>query len=451
MRYLPHTAVDRRYMMDRIGVKKIDDLFDKVPEKARLKSLLNLPNHLSEMEVENYFISLSEKNISAGKVPFFLGGGSYRHHIPATVDSLIQRGEFLTSYTPYQPEISQGTLQSLFEFQSQVSKITGMEVSNASMYDGSTACAEAALMAARITKRNKIALHSGLHPHWSEVTKTFCDTAGYEIYQVGKLDSIPMEMSSMLSNLDPDTACLIIQIPDVFGSVYNIKPIADYCSKLGVLLVVAITEIVSLGAIEAPGFLGADIVVAEGQSLGVGLNFGGPYVGLFATQKKYVRYMPGRIVGETLDKNNNRGWLLTLATREQHIRREKATSNICTNSGLCALAFSIHLSLLGSTGFRKLSLLNHRKAVKVSQELTKISNIKIMNDKFFNEFTIKLPFSAERICNKLAESKVLAGIPLSRLFKGNDSISNMMLIAVTETVTDVHIDCLINALKKEIS
>ncbi len=450
MRYLPHTSSDRRYMLDKIGIDKIDILFDQVPKKARLKGLLELPNHLSEMEVENYFISLSEKNLVAGKVPFFLGGGAYRHHIPATVDSLIQRGEFLTSYTPYQPEISQGTLQSLFEYQTQVSRITGMEISNASMYDGSTACAEAALMAARITKRNKIALCSGLHPHWSEVTETFCCTAGHEIYNVGELNPKKVDIQSLISNLDSDTACLILQLPNVFGSIYNIKTIADYCNDIGVLLVVAITEIVSLGAIESPGFLGADIVVAEGQSLGVGLNFGGPYVGLFATKKKYVRHMPGRIVGETLDNNNNRGWVLTLATREQHIRREKATSNICTNSGLCALAFSIHLSLLGSAGFRKLSLLNHRNAIKLAQKLENIKNVKVMNDRFFNEFTIQLPMSAQEVCLNLAKKGILAGIPLSRLYKDNSFMSNMMLVAVTETVTDSHIDHFIKVLEEEI-
>ncbi len=340
MRYLPHTEADRRDMLAAIGAPSVDSLFRDVPESARLGQALDLPSHLGEIEVERALTHMAAKNVAAGDVPFFLGAGSYRHHVPAAVDHLIQRGEFLTSYTPYQAEVAQGTLQYLYEFQTQVALLTGMDVANASMYDGATSCAEAALMARRITKRADVVLSGGLHAHYADTTETlvrFID---------GEVDRLPPDIGGSedaAAHLAEGTACVIVQYPDLFGRVRDLRPLAEACHSAGALLVVVTTEIVALGALASPGEMGADIVAAEGRSLGNPLNFGGPCVGLFAARDRHVRQMPGRLAGETTDVDGRRGWVLTLSTREQHIRREHATSNICTNSGLCALAFTIHL------------------------------------------------------------------------------------------------------------
>ncbi|MCZ6604607.1 MAG: aminomethyl-transferring glycine dehydrogenase subunit GcvPA, partial [Alphaproteobacteria bacterium] len=356
MRYLPLTDSERRAMLTPIGLgvqtdldgdlgSGIDALFSDVPEAARFLGKFDLPDHMSEMEVEAAFGALAAKNLSPATAPCFLGGGAYRHHVPASVDHLIQRGEFLTAYTPYQPEISQGTLQTLYEFQTQVALITDMDVANASMYDGATACAEAALMARRVTRRSKAILAGGLHPHYREVTKTACRHLGMtvdtpepsvEADSDGKGNDITADL---IARIDGSTACVVVQNPDVFGNVTDLSDLGTACHAAGALMIVAVTEVVSLGAIVPPGEMGADIVVAEGQSLGNGLNFGGPYLGLFATRDAFVRQMPGRLCGEARDADGRRSYTLTLSTREQHIRREKATSNICTNSGLCGLAF----------------------------------------------------------------------------------------------------------------
>ncbi len=293
--------------------------------------------------------ALARRNHAAGDGPFFIGAGAYRHHVPASVDHLIQRSEWLTAYTPYQPEVSQGTLQMLFEFQTQVAHLTGMEVANASMYDGSTATAEAVLMARRLTRRNRIVLSGGLHPHYRDVVRTYLGDGPDLVC----LPASPEGQGDILSRIDGETAAIVVQTPDFYGHLRDLRAAAEAAHAAGALLIVVVTEIVSLGLIEAPGALGADIVVAEGQSIGNALNFGGPYVGLMATRKEFVRQMPGRLCGETVDADGNRGFVLTLSTREQHIRREKATSNICTNSGLCALAFSIHMSLLGEAGLQE--------------------------------------------------------------------------------------------------
>jgi glycine dehydrogenase subunit 1 len=331
MRYLPLTANDRAEMLAAIGVDSIDALFDDVPETARLAGPVDLPRAMGEIEVERLVSRMAARNVAAGSVPFFIGGGIYRHHIPAAVDHLIQRGEFLTSYTPYQPEISQGTLQCLFEFQTQVALLTGMEVANASLYDGATACAEAVMMANRVTGRRRAILSGGLHPHYREVCGTYARFVGFEVSA-----EEPLGGEDLPRPVDRDTSCVVVQNPDFFGEVRDYSGLAHICRHAGALLVVVVTEILSLGAIRPPGEMGADIVVAEGQSLGNALNFGGPHVGVFATRNKFVRQMPGRLVGQTLDADGRRGWVLTLSTREQHIRRERATSNICTNSGLCA-------------------------------------------------------------------------------------------------------------------
>src|ERR1700736_2351167 len=329
MRYLPLTDPDRQEMLAAIGVDSIDALFADVPHQARLDGLLDLPRTMGELEVERAISAMASRNLAAGSVPLFIGGGAYRHHIPATVDHLIQRGEFLTSYTPYQPEISQGTLQYLFEFQTQVALLTAMEVANASLYDGATACAEAVAMTGRLTRRNKAVLSGGLHPHYRAVCETYARFAGEELRVE---DAAPGGGEDLAKLIDADTACVVVQNPDFYGELRDYSQLAQLCHRAGALLVVVVTEILSLGAIEPPGEMGADIVAAEGQSFGNALNFGGPHVGLFASRERFVRQMPGRLVGETVDAEGRRGWVLTLSTREQHIRREKATSNICTNA-----------------------------------------------------------------------------------------------------------------------
>src|SRR5215472_4354255 len=338
MRYLPLTEQDRAEMLARVGVARIDDLFADVPPERLAPALPHLPRRRSEIEVERVLRGMADQNVAAGDVPFFVGCGAYRHHLPATVDHLIQRSEFLTSYTPYQPEIAQGTLQYLFEFQTQVAILTGMEVANASMYDGSTAAAEAVLMAHRITKRSKAVLAGNLHPHYRATIETVSAMADEKV--VG-LPPHPSDAAETLAS-DAETSCVVVQFPDFYGHLPDLRAIAEQAHAAGALLVAVVTEIVALGLLVAPGECGTDIVVAEGQSLGNPLMFGGPYVGLFATRQKLVRQMPGRLAGETLDAEGRRSFVLTLSAREQHIRREKATSNICTSAGLCALAFSIH-------------------------------------------------------------------------------------------------------------
>jgi len=433
MRYLPLDTADRADMLAKIGVKSIDDLFADVPSGKLLKKLPALAPTQGEIAVERVIGRLAARNTAAGSVPFFVGAGAYRHHVPASVDHLIQRSEFLTSYTPYQPEITQGTLQVLFEFQSQVALLTGMDVANASMYDGSTACGEAVLMAHRITRRKKAVLSGGLHPHYRAVTETLAKYGGSEI---AALEADPLGKEDAIAAIDGDTSCIVVQYPSVYGSIRDLKPIADAAHAQGALLVVVVTEVVALGAIRSPGEMGADIVVCEGQSIGNGLTFGGPYVGLFATREKYVRQMPGRLAGETVDAERKRGYVLTLSTREQHIRREKATSNICTNSGLCALAFTIHMTLLGEAGLRKLATVNHAHACDLADRLAKIKGVTVLNDTFFNEFTIRVPGKAADVIEKLAAKGVLGGVPVSRLEPDKPDLADLILVASTEINTD---------------
>ena len=443
MRYLPLTDADRRDMLAAIGVQSVDALFADVPAAARHEGLLDLPLAMGELEVERRLGAMAAKNTSAGAVPFFLGGGAYRHHIPAAVDHLIQRGEFLTSYTPYQPELAQGTLQYLFEFQTQIALLTAMEVANASLYDGATACAEAVAMAGRVTRRNKAVLSGGLHPQYREVCRTYAHFAGRELVIA---DAAPRGGEDLAALIAADTACVVVQNPDFYGEIRDYSELAQICHEAGALLVVVVTEILSLGAIRPPGEMGADIVAAEGQSFGNALNFGGPHVGLFASREKFVRQMPGRLVGETHDAEGRRGWVLTLSTREQHIRREKATSNICTNSGLCALAFTIHLALLGEAGLVRLARLNHATAVAAAELLSAIPGVRLVNDSFFNEFTLHLPCAAAPVVDALAGRGILAGIPVSRLDPGRAELENLLLVAATEMVTPEDIDRFATAL-----
>ena len=449
MRYLPLTQPDREAMLSVIGAASIDDLFVDVPAEARLDGpITGLPMHASEMAVERHMSALAAKNMVAGAGPFFLGCGAYRHHVPASVDHLIQRGEFLTAYTPYQPEIAQGTLQMLFEFQTQVARLFGCDVANASMYDGSTACWEAIVMARRVTKRDKALLSSGLHPHYVNVAQTMAKFTGDVLESALPVLSADTDADRLIASIDSETSCVVVQYPDILGRIDTLSAIAAKAHEHGALLIAVVTEPVALGAIRSPGEMGADIVVGEGQSLGVGLQFGGPYVGLFACKEKFVRQMPGRLCGETVDAEGKRGFVLTLSTREQHIRREKATSNICTNSGLCALAFSIHMTLLGERGLRDLAALNHGLAVEAADRLALVPGVSLVNSSFFNEFTLKLNRPARPVVRELAHRGILGGVSLGRLYPGVGALENGLVVAVTETGTAEDVEALARALEE---
>jgi glycine dehydrogenase subunit 1 len=446
MRYLPLSEADRREMLVRIGVATVDDLFADVPVEELLREPIDLPRRKGEMEVERILGRMAARNTPAGSVPFFVGAGAYKHHVPASVDHLIQRSEFLTSYTPYQPEIAQGTLQYLFEFQTQVANLTGMDVANASMYDGSTGTGEAVLMAHRVTKRRKAVLSGGLHPHYAGVVETLSRMANDTVV------ALPPDVrgtEDLLAAIDDSVSCVVVQTPDVFGNLRDLRAIADKAHQHGALLVAVFTEAVSLGLLTPPGQMGADIVVGEGQSIGNALSFGGPYVGLFATRSKFVRQMPGRLCGETVDADGRRGFVLTLSTREQHIRRDKATSNICTNSGLCCLAFTIHMTLLGEAGLTRLARINHANAVKLADMLAGVAGVKVLNETFFNEFTVRLARPAAEVVEALAERGVLGGVPVSRLLPGA-GLDDLLLVASTEVNTDADRGALVEALEQAI-
>ncbi len=445
MRYLPLNDTQRKEMLGAIGAASVDELFRDLPKAALATARFDLPKTTSEIEVERTLSAMAGKNLNCGQGPSFLGAGNYRHHTPASRDYIIQRGEFLTAYTPYQPEISQGTLQAIFEFQTQVSLITGMEIANASMYDGATACAEAVAMAARVTKRNAALVSGNVHPHYRDVTET---TMKFLDVKVDCLAPDPYGMEDLIGRITPELACVVVQTPGFFGHLKNYAALAEACHKAGALLVVAVTEPVSLGLVTPPGHIGADIVVGEGQSLAGPMSFGGPGVGLFATREKYLRQMPGRLCGETTDEDGRRGWVLTLSTREQHIRREKATSNICTNSGLIALAFSIHMTLLGEKGFTSLAQSNHAMAVTLAEKIEKLPGVKLLPSAFFKEFAVMLPKPAAPVVEELAKRKILGGVPASRFYPTYPELANLLLLTATETNTTGDIDALVAALKE---
>jgi glycine dehydrogenase subunit 1 len=449
MRYLPLSDADRRQMLTTVGAAGIDDLFVDVPEAARLAGrIADLPDHASELSVERQLAAMARRNMVAGEVPFFLGAGAYRHHVPASVDHIIQRGEFLTSYTPYQPEIAQGTLQVLFEFQTQVARLFGCDVANASMYDGSTACWEAIVMARRVTRRGKALLSGGLHPHYVSVARTMARFTGDQLVTSLPDLSAASDTDALIGQIDDDTSCVVVQYPDILGRIGDLSKLAEAAHAKKALLIAVVTEPVALGGIKSPGEMGADIVVGEGQSIGVGLQFGGPYVGLFACSDKLVRQMPGRLTGQTVDAEGKRGFVLTLSTREQHIRREKATSNICTSSVLCALAWTAHMTLLGEKGLRQLAAINHAKAIDAAERLTQVAGVALVNDSFFNEFTLALPREARPVVRAMANKGVLGGVSLGRLYPDAETLENGLLVAVTETVTDEDVEALATALEE---
>lgn len=433
MRYLPQTDKSKEEMLKAIGVSSVDDLFIDVPKSAFIKGKANLPDHQGEMEVERKMLHYANQNINAQSNRFFLGAGVYYHHIPSTVDHIIQRSEFLTAYTPYQPEIAQGTLQYLFEYQTFITQITGQEISNASLYDGATSMGEAALMAMRVTRKNKICFGNDIHPQYREVTQTYIDNnEGASSYHAEENPD----------NIEDDTACVFIQSPDFFGKPHAYDKWRKACDEKGALLVVVINEIISLGLLPPP--TEADIVCGEAQSIGVPMSFGGPHLGFFACKEKYIRQMPGRVCGETVDAEGKRGFVLTLSTREQHIRREKATSNICTNQGLCALAFTVHMALLGEDGFKQLAVLNHEKACQLADEIVKIKGVTLRHENFFNEIAITLPDNnnAFDVVQKLADDGIIAGYPVDE---------KTILMTATEITTDNGITALINALQETLS
>jgi glycine dehydrogenase subunit 1 len=425
MRYLPQTKKSREEMKKAIGISSVDELYEGVPEGAFIDGLANIDLHKGEIEVERILSSYANQNHHAAKAPFFLGAGCYYHHIPASVDYIIQRSEFLTAYTPYQPEIAQGTLAAIFEFQTFISQLTSMDIANASMYDGATSTTEAALMAMRVTRRNKICIGNALHPEYRETLQSYMENYN----DVDVFDGEP----------DDETSCVIIQSPDFYGAPHKYESWRKKCDDTGALLVVVVTEIVSLGLLPAPDC--ADIVCGEAQSVGIPMGFGGPHLGFFATRKELVRQMPGRLVGETVDAEGRKSYVLTLSTREQHIRREKATSNICTNVGLCALAFTVHMALLGEDGFKRLARLNHERACRLADEISKIEGVSLLTENFFNELTIELPsgVSSEDIVNKLADAGIIAGYALD---------DNQLLLAATEMVSDDDISAFCNALRE---
>ncbi len=445
MRYLPLTDEDRRQMLKTIGAPSMDAFYEDVPVQARREGLIEtLPLHQGELAVERHLSALAAKNRTASEGPFFLGCGAYKHHVPASVDHIIQRSEFLTTYTPYQPEIAQGTLQTLFEFQTQIAALTGMDVANASMYDGSTACAEAALMACRATRRKKVILSGGVHPHYIAATRTLCEAQGIEV--VALPAAINAE-NALCEHLDDQTACVIGQSPNIFGTITDLSEVSEAAHAHKALLVSVFTEVVSLGLVKPPGEMGADIAVGEGQSIGNALNFGGPYVGLFACTQKLVRQMPGRLCGQTVDAAGERGFVLTLSTREQHIRRDKATSNICTNAGLCALAFTAHMSLLGDKGLTHLAQLNHEMGCDLADALEAIDGVEILTPHFFNEFAMRVPGKASDVLKALDAQHILGGVPASRLFGAGAGFDDVIICAATECTTDSDIAAYAAALR----
>ncbi len=432
-------------MLQRVSLNSAEELFDSIPADFRLREPLNTPAAISEMELLAGFEEMAARNLAARR-PSFLGAGAYSHYSPTIVDHLISRSEFFTAYTPYQPEISQGTLQAIFEFQTLVCQLTGMDVANASMYDGSTALAEAVLMAERITRRKKVVTSAAVHPEYLEVVDTYVQHYGLDLQRIETDTQTGQIATEALSLIDDKTAALVVQSPNFFGCIEDLNALSERAHAVGALLIVAVTESISFGLLRSPGACGADIVVAEGQSFGVPLSFGGPFVGLFATRDKYARQIPGRLVGEAIDKLGRRGYVLTLATREQHIRREKATSNICTNEGLIALAATIYLETMGRRGLQEVASVCLQKAAYAARRIGELPGFSLpYSAPRFNEFVVRAPLEAAELLSRLASQKeITGGLALSRYFKDSP---NDFLVCVTETNSRQEIDALVEGLK----
>jgi len=434
MRYLPKSQSDREAMLSDIGVRSVDDLFAAIPAQYRLTRDLHIPRSYAESEIVEFFRDRAAENGQGYST--FLGAGAYSHYRPVVIDSLVSRGEFFTAYTPYQPEIAQGTLQSIFEFQSMICELTGMDVANASMYDGSTGAAEGLMMAVRVTGRHKSVIAASVHPEYREVITTYARHQGMPLSTVGYSKNGRVDLEALDKAVDGETAGVLIQSPNFFGTIEDVSAIADIVHKKGALLVVSIAEAVSLGIVRPPAE--ADIVSLEAQSFGVPLGFGGPYCGVMATREKFVRQIPGRLVGETTDRNGKRGFVLTLSTREQHIRREKATSNICTNQALVALMCNIFMAIYGKLGMKELAQQNLAKAHYAAQEFKK-SGAKLTFDgaPFFNEFVIQTNNDPHVINDKLLDQKIVGGFPLKKFYP---ELGNASLWCCTETTTKASID-----------
>lgn len=444
MRYLPHTKDDIREMLETIGVESIEDLFSGVPEPCRLPRPLDISPALSESELLGQLKKMSEQNATVSEWDSFLGGGAYNHFIPAVVDHLVSRSEFYTAYTPYQPEISQGTLQAIFEFQTMICQLTGMDIANASMYDGASACAEAVLLALRCAKkRNKVLLSRGLHPHYRETVKTYCRYLDVDIEEVAIDSECTTDMKALKKQLDDQVAVLVVGYPNYFGRVEDVAALAELCHAQCTRLVTAVAEPLALGLFKSPGELGADVVVGEGQSFGIPLSYGGPGIGFFAVKKHDMRAIPGRLAGETVDQDGKRGYVLTLSTREQHIRRERATSNICSNQGMCTLMVGIYLALHGKQGLRQLAEQNYAKAAYARNEIGQLKGFKTLQGEVFNEFVVICDEPVSDLLTRLEKSSILAGIPFCRDYP---ELENGMLVCVTEQNSKGQIDRLIAAL-----
>ena len=429
-------------MLEEIGCARIEDLFEQIPANLRLNEPIGIGPPLSEPDLLRFFQELGGRNASGYQS--FLGAGAYSHFIPVITDSLISRSEFFTAYTPYQPEVSQGTLQYIFEFQTLICQLTGMDVANASLYDGSTAVAEAVLMADRVTRRRKLIIADTVHPQYREVVSTYTRNLGVEIECAGHAETGVLDIDSL--KVDKETAAVVVQSPNFFGCIEDLAAIADAAHQSGALLVVAASEPISLGLLKSPGECGADIFVAEGQSFGIPLGFGGPYLGLFATLEKHLRQMPGRLVGEAYDGDGRRGYVLTLSTREQHIRREKATSNICTNQGLCALMATIYLAAMGRRGVQEVASQNAQKAHYAASRISGLRGFELrFSAPFFNEFVVKTSIDAEKILDALLKKKLIGGLALKRYYP---ELADSMLVCVTETARKEAIDDLVLALSE---
>ena len=434
MRYLPNSPADRAAMLEATRHRSVEELFKQIPERLRLSGQLNLPGPLSEPEILEFFRQAASQ--SSREYASLLGAGAYTHYRPVTVDALLSRGEFFTAYTPYQAELAQGTLQAMFEFQTLITQLTGMEVANASLYDGSTATTEATLMALRITGREKVVVARTLHPEYRQVLATYVRHQGIDVHEVAYSTSGQVDLAQLATGLTPETAAVVVQSPNFFGALEPIRQIAELAHQRGALLIVSITEPLSLGIVRPP--VDADIVCGEAQSFGVPVAYGGPYVGFLACREKYLRQIPGRLVGQTTDSAGRRGFVLTLATREQHIRREKATSNICTNQSLCALAATIYLCLLGKKGLRALAEQNLAKANYAAGQLRTVPGVATpFNAPFFNEFVIKVPGKVEELLAALRAEKIIGGLDLGRFYP---ELPNHLLVCATETVSRAALD-----------
>ncbi len=442
MRYLPHTSEDIASMLGAVGLKHLDDLFSTIPEDYRCKEVLNLPEPLTEWELNEHMTGLANKTAAFPEYKVFIGAGSYEHFIPASVSYLLSRSEFMTSYTPYQPEMSQGTLQAIYEYQTLAARLLGMEVATASHYDGATALAESLLMAVRITGRTKVAVSSLVHPLYRRVVKTYFEPTGYEVLELPYL-SVGLTDLSVLDGMD-DLAAIAVQSPNFFGCIENLQAAGQKAHDMEALFVTSFTEALAYGLLTNPGSQGADIVCGEGQSLGIPRSFGGPALGMLATNKKYMRKLPGRLVGQTKDLDGKRGFVLTLATREQHIRREKATSNICTNNSLCALAAAMYMASVGGSGIRELARLNHDKAEYLKSRLKDQGFDTCFETPTFNEFVVEFPSDFEDTRARLMQKKIVPGLSLASYYP---ELANHYLLCVTETKSREDIDTLVREIE----